>query len=89
VQFCRQKPIGPYIVDFYAPAAELVVEIDGAQHLGPPGRAADAKRDAFLNGQGLKVLRFDNIAVLTQTGAVLEVIYREVADGLGRGRNPP
>jgi very-short-patch-repair endonuclease len=33
VQFYRQKPIGKYIVDFYAPAARLVVEIDGSQHL--------------------------------------------------------
>ena len=29
VQFYRQKPIGSYIVDFYAPAARLVVEVDG------------------------------------------------------------
>jgi very-short-patch-repair endonuclease len=32
VQFYRQKPIGNYIVDFYAPAARLVIEVDGAQH---------------------------------------------------------
>jgi very-short-patch-repair endonuclease len=33
VQFYRQKPIGNYIADFYAPAAQLVVEVDGSQHL--------------------------------------------------------
>ena len=32
VQFYRQKPIGAYIVDFYAPAVKLVIEIDGSQH---------------------------------------------------------
>jgi very-short-patch-repair endonuclease len=32
VQFYRQKPIGDYIVDFYAPKAKLVIEIDGSQH---------------------------------------------------------
>jgi very-short-patch-repair endonuclease len=32
VQFYRQKTIGNYIVDFYAPAAKLVVEVDGAHH---------------------------------------------------------
>ena len=30
VQFYRQKPVGNYIVDFYAPAANLVVEVDGS-----------------------------------------------------------
>ena len=32
VQFYRQKSIGSYVVDFYAPAARLVVEVDGSQH---------------------------------------------------------
>ena len=33
VQFYRQKPIGNYIVDFYAPKAKMVVEVDGSQHM--------------------------------------------------------
>ena len=32
IQFYRQKPIGNYIVDFYATAAKLVIEIDVGQH---------------------------------------------------------
>jgi hypothetical protein len=32
VQFYRQKPIGNFIVDFFAPKAELLVEVDGSQH---------------------------------------------------------
>src|SRR5256885_1745885 len=28
-KFRRQQPIGPYFVDFYRPAAKLIVEIDG------------------------------------------------------------
>jgi len=32
VQFYRQKPIGKFIVDFYAPSVQLVVEVDGSQH---------------------------------------------------------
>ena len=27
-----QKPIGNYIVDFYAPVTKLVIEADGLQH---------------------------------------------------------
>jgi len=44
VQFYRQRTIGNYIVDFYAPAAELVVEVDGAQHLAPANTEYDKRR---------------------------------------------
>lgn len=30
VQFYRQRTIGNYIVDFYAPAVSLAIEVDGA-----------------------------------------------------------
>ena len=32
IQFNRQKVIGNYIVDFYCKSANIVIEIDGAQH---------------------------------------------------------
>ncbi len=32
IQFYRQRIVGPYIVDFYGPSANLTIEIDGAQH---------------------------------------------------------
>ena len=31
-QFYRQKIIGNYIVDFYCPKANLIIELDGGQH---------------------------------------------------------
>ncbi len=33
LQFYRQKPILNYIVDFYCPAANLVIECDGGPNL--------------------------------------------------------
>ena len=33
VQFYRQKPIGKYIVDFYAPAVASVIEVVGGQQI--------------------------------------------------------
>jgi len=51
-QFYRQKIIGSYIVDFYCPAARLVVELDGSQHFEPQHQAADQKRDAYLVSLG-------------------------------------
>ena len=53
VQFYRQKPIGNYIVDFYAPKAKMVVEVDGSQHMESEQAARDLQRDAFLASQGL------------------------------------
>ncbi len=73
-QFYRQTIIGRYIVDFYCPAAKLVVEVDGGQHVEAEHLRHDARRDAFLEAQGLRVLRFNNREVLKRTDAVVEVI---------------
>ena len=67
VQFYRQKPIGNYIADFYAPAVKLLVELDGAQHLELGQAKYDAHRTRDLEQQGLKVLRFDDRQALLQT----------------------
>ncbi len=32
IRFLRQRSIGKYIVDFYAPSLKLAIELDGAQH---------------------------------------------------------
>ena len=58
LRFCRQKPIGNVIVDFYCPKALPVIEIDGGQHYQEQGMARDAARDSYLNGLGLEVIRF-------------------------------
>lgn len=89
VRFYRQKPLGPYIVDFYAPKARLVVELDGSQHIYDPAiKEKDTVRDAWLKSQGLTVLRFDDRQVLTETQAVLEVIFQAVREATG-GEIPP
>ena len=78
-QFYRQRPIGDYIVDFHAPRAKLVVEVDGSQHSEPHESRKDAHRDAFLQGQGLRVLRFNNLQVLRELEAVVEAIFEAVS----------
>ena len=75
-KFRRQMPVPPYIVDFCCVERRLVVELDGGQHID---RAEyDQKRSAFLKSKGLKVLRFWNNDVLSQTAAVLEQIRIEI-----------
>jgi very-short-patch-repair endonuclease len=80
IQFYRQKPIGNYIVDFYAPKAKLVIEIDGSQHLEQKGIEEDHKRDRVLMKLGLRVIRFSSRDVLLQTEAVLEDIFSAIAE---------
>ena len=55
-KFRRQHPIGPYVVDFYCPAARLVVELDGNSHDGSKDEYED-RRQAWLESQGYRVLR--------------------------------
>lgn len=78
VQFYRQKPLRSFIVDFYCPAAKLVVELDGSQHFETGHQAKDRARDAALAGLGLRVLRFDNRQVLLEMDAVLAAIDEAV-----------
>ena len=42
VQFRRQHPIGPYIVDFCCVERMLIVELDGGQHEDQRARARHA-----------------------------------------------
>jgi len=82
VQFYRQKPIGGYIVDFYAPGAKLVIEVDGGQHLEGSYVQNDRRRDEYLASLGLKVLRFNSSEVMKESDAVIEVICRSVEERL-------
>ncbi len=59
----RQKMIGPYILDFYCHSARLAIELDGAQHYEPDGKAKDQVRDKFLVDNNIKVLRYTNIQI--------------------------
>lgn len=72
-KFRRQHPIGPYVVDFVCLEQKLVIELDGGQHASDPN---DPHRDAFLQRNGYRVLRFWNNEALSRTAAVCESILR-------------
>ena len=82
VKFMRQRPIGNYIVDFYSPEFNLVVEVDGGQHFEEQNIEYDKMRDAFLKDVGLMVLRFTNTDVLENIEGVVEVIEKELVKRL-------
>ena len=72
-KFRRQRPVGPYVVDFVCLERRVIIEVDGGQHSAQI--AEDAERDAWLRGEGYMVLRFWNHEVLTQIEEVKNVIW--------------
>lgn len=72
-KFRRQRPFGPYVCDFICLEARVVVELDGSQHVDQ--KAYDEQRDEFFRSYGLRVLRFWNGDVLSNTEGVLETIF--------------
>jgi very-short-patch-repair endonuclease len=75
-KFRRQRPLGPYIVDFVCLEKKLVVEVDGGQHA--ENQTSDVERDMWLRSQGYEVLRFWNDEVLTKIDGVKEVILQNL-----------
>jgi very-short-patch-repair endonuclease len=81
VYFRRQVPLlGCCIVDFLAPAAKLVVEVDGAYHLAPARRSAEARRDHRLEKAGFRVLRLTAELVLAQPAKARELVLKALAE---------
>jgi very-short-patch-repair endonuclease len=77
-KFRRQTPIGPYIADFVCMEKMLVVELDGWTHSTPDEIAYDTCRTAFLNAEGFRVKRFDNIEAMQGMDGLLQLILDEL-----------
>jgi very-short-patch-repair endonuclease len=76
--FRRQAPIGPYVVDFFCPAKRLILELDGGHHSEDATAKRDSERQAWLEQEGYRVIRFWNSDVTSDLRAVMEKIYVEV-----------
>lgn len=68
----RQHPKGVYILDFFCHQIGLVIEVDGDSHAGQ--EEYDTNRTAWLEEQGLKVIRFSNDDVMRNLDGVMEVV---------------
>jgi adenine-specific DNA-methyltransferase len=78
-KFRRQRPVGPYVVDFMCLESRLVVEVDGGQH----SPDTDRERTRYLERQGFRVLRFWNNEVLGEIEGVLARIVEALEEILG------
>ena len=75
-KFRRQESIGHYIVDFYCPELRLAVEVDGIQH--EHSIPYDTARDSFIEDIGVRVLRFKDSDVISNSERVLAEIGKVV-----------
>ncbi len=84
-KFRRQHQFGDYVADFYCHNAQLVIECDGPVHAPNEQWHHDQNRDAYMIGQGLRVLRFSNEQILNDTQNVLDEIAGVLSSPSGRG----
>jgi len=73
VKFRRQHPFENFVLDFVCLEWNLVIEIDGSQHI--ENARYDEKRSARLAAAGFRVLRFWNNEVLNETDLVVQAIW--------------
>ncbi len=57
-KFRRQVSIGPYVTDFYCREKQLVIELDGLQHIN--NSEYDIKRADYFLSNGIRTIRFWN-----------------------------
>lgn len=74
-KFRRQYGIGKYIVEFYCHLLKLIIEVDGSDH--DYRYDEDMVRQAELERQGYKILRYKNQQVEKQLEYVVGDIKNE------------
>jgi very-short-patch-repair endonuclease len=77
-KFCRQHPVGDYVLDFFCEAAELNIELDGMHHGFPEQEKHDAERERVLKSRGIKTLRFWNAELRRNAESVRTTIFNEL-----------
>lgn len=87
VKFRRQHVLGPYVVDFFCSASRLAIEIDGGVHQDEEQQVHDARRDGWMRGQGVRVLRIPDQLVQHNIDDALRLIA-EAAGVDTTGRKP-
>jgi very-short-patch-repair endonuclease len=79
VWFRRQVAIGRFIVDFLAPSAKLIVEVDGGYHSTRAN--ADARRDHQLARSGYRMVRIDSELVRHDPAKAIALIQAALHAG--------
>jgi very-short-patch-repair endonuclease len=83
VKFRRQFSVGKYILDFYSPEYRLGIECDGGQHYKENGKQRDELRERELSSEGIEILRFSNLEILSN----LEGVYKIIQDTIEKKKD--
>lgn len=78
----RQHPIGPYVADFYVPAAKLVIEVDGSAHDYGNRPERDVARDRYMEERNYRAIRIGARDVMRNLDGVLSYIAVQVTNPL-------
>jgi len=78
VAFRRQVVVGEFIVDFMAPAAKLIVEVDGRCHASR--KKLDARRDERFRRLGYRVVRVSAQLVISEPARAVALILEALAE---------
>ncbi len=76
VPYLLHKPLGEYVLDIFVPSLRLDVEADGEYWHGPGAEERQTERDAFLEAEGIVVLRLTETEIKTRDFARLDVALR-------------
>jgi very-short-patch-repair endonuclease len=76
-RFRRQHNLGEFVLDFYCPALRLAIEVDGSSHHDRQGY--DAMRDAYVERQGIRVVRVWNMEIRDPFGEAMIKIQEAIA----------
>jgi very-short-patch-repair endonuclease len=77
-KFVRQAPVGPFIADFLCRERKLIIELDGWTHSTDEELSHDARRTAFFEKEGFRVVRFDNDSAIGGMDGLLVLILEEL-----------
>lgn len=76
--------VGPFVLDFYAPALRLGIELDGRHHYTEEGMAYDRRRSDYLwREHEIRLLRFENRLVFESP----ELVLREIGHFISEKQN--
>lgn len=73
-RFYRQVIILGYIVDFYCPSSNLIIEIDGSYHNNNECKKYDKLREERLKAKNFKIIRFCNNEIFYNLTNILKKI---------------
>ena len=83
LRFRKQHAIGPYVADFYCPAAKLVIEVDGQIHDNERAATRDGQRDAYMESLGLEIIRIPAKEIFADADSVAQGLIAMCADKAG------